>query len=227
MAFLCLCASVTKVTRSRQTVKLTLYHRAETLRALIYRRLIHRTEPNRPHISSDISISNSVETKRNKCALNYRRARPSTSEFLLTASEPSRPFPTRPTRLAPRQCISAPPVRGVLRLVRSGRKGFFRQKAQQGAFCWNIYDNRQQNKRDSPRNMGFAAARTAKTPQQRPESAPHFWPANSKCAPERATRYLQGSESRHLHGIARGHPALRRSSQAACRIPAVAVLHRS
>jgi len=60
------CASVTKVTRSRQTVKLTLYHRTETLRALIYRRLIHRTEPNRPHISSDISISNSVETKRNQ-----------------------------------------------------------------------------------------------------------------------------------------------------------------
>ena len=36
-----------------QTVKLTLDHRAETLPALIYRRLIHRTEPNRPHISSD------------------------------------------------------------------------------------------------------------------------------------------------------------------------------
>lgn len=62
-----------------QTVKLTLYHRAKTLRALIYRRLIHRTEPNRPHISSDISISNSVDTKRNKCALNYRRARPQSS----------------------------------------------------------------------------------------------------------------------------------------------------
>ena len=57
------CASVTKVTRSRQTVKLTLYHRTEILRALIYRRLIHRTEPNRPHISSDISISNSVRDK--------------------------------------------------------------------------------------------------------------------------------------------------------------------
>ena len=55
--------SVTKVTRSRQTVKLTLHHRTEALVALIYRRLIHRTEPNRPHISSDISISNSVRDK--------------------------------------------------------------------------------------------------------------------------------------------------------------------
>jgi len=60
---------LTKLTRSRQTVKLTLYHRTEILRALIYRRLIHRTEPNRPHISSDISISNSVETKVTRCAL--------------------------------------------------------------------------------------------------------------------------------------------------------------
>ncbi|MBS8271442.1 hypothetical protein DYI26_22445 [Halomonas litopenaei] len=50
-------------------MKLTLYHRTEILRALIYRRLIHRTEPNRPHISSDISISNSVETKTTRCAL--------------------------------------------------------------------------------------------------------------------------------------------------------------
>ena len=47
-------------------MKLTLYHRTEILRALIYRRLIHRTEPNRPHISSDISISNNVETKQYK-----------------------------------------------------------------------------------------------------------------------------------------------------------------
>ncbi|WP_218588278.1 hypothetical protein, partial [Loktanella atrilutea] len=35
-------------------------------KSAIYRRLIHRTEPNRPHISSDITISNSVEAKRNK-----------------------------------------------------------------------------------------------------------------------------------------------------------------
>jgi hypothetical protein len=47
-------------------VKLTPHHRTEILEALIYRRLIHRTEPNRPHISSDISISNNVETKQHK-----------------------------------------------------------------------------------------------------------------------------------------------------------------
>ncbi|MFQ3252926.1 MAG: hypothetical protein ACI9U6_001215, partial [Loktanella salsilacus] len=31
-------------------------------RGAIYRRLIHRTEPNRPHISSDTKFSNSVGT---------------------------------------------------------------------------------------------------------------------------------------------------------------------
>lgn len=34
-------------------------------------------------------------------------------------------FPLRPARLAPRWCISAPPVRGVLRLVAGTRKPFF------------------------------------------------------------------------------------------------------
>ena len=82
-----------------QTVKLTLYHRAETLRALIYRRLIHRTEPNRPHISSDISISKSVETN-----INWMRqlflARPANliSEFSrVSLAEPTVSSSSRPS----------------------------------------------------------------------------------------------------------------------------------
>jgi hypothetical protein len=115
-----------------QTVKLTLYHRAKTLRALIYRRLIHRTEPNRPHISSDISISNSVETKRNKCALNYRRARPQSS---IISSYRLRTFQTVPD---PSNPSSAPTLHlcaaggGVLRLLHPARKGFFQERC---IFC--------------------------------------------------------------------------------------------
>ena len=103
-------------------MKLTLYHRTEILRALIYRRLIHRTEPNRPHISSDISISNSVETKRNQMRPNFlARLACSVSVFSLAPR-------CRLARLAPRWCIAAPPVRGVLRLVAHTRNPFFQEK---------------------------------------------------------------------------------------------------
>jgi len=124
------CASVTKVTRSRQTVKLTLYHRTEALRALIYRRLIHRTEPNRPHISSDISISNSVETKRNKMRPKLV-ARPACNISVFSLAPRCRlpRFRFRPARLAPRRYSLAPPVRGVLRLVADTRNPFFEKNS--------------------------------------------------------------------------------------------------
>ena len=107
-------------------MKLTLYDRTEVLRALIYRRLIHRTEPNRPHISSDISISNSVETKRNQMRPNsLARLACIISVFRLASR-------CRVARLAPRRCLLAPPVRGVLRLVAETRNPFFREKC---IFC--------------------------------------------------------------------------------------------
>ena len=103
-------------------MKLTLYHRTEVLRALIYRRLIHRTEPNRPHISSDISISNNVETKRNQMRpISLARLACSISVFSLAPRG-------RLARLAPRQCLLAPPVRGVLRLLTHTRNPFFQEK---------------------------------------------------------------------------------------------------
>ncbi len=58
-------------------------------------------------------------------------ARPAsfTSEFLSCVSSRSAAFPLCPARLAPRRCISAPPVKGVLRLVTDARKSFFCEKA--------------------------------------------------------------------------------------------------
>ena len=111
-------------------MKLTLYHRTEVLRALIYRRLIHRTEPNRPHISSDISISNSVETKRNQMRPN------SLARLACIISVFSLASRCRVARLAPRWCLLAPPVRGVLRLVTGTRNPFFREKC---IFCAGPY----------------------------------------------------------------------------------------
>jgi len=55
---------VSSETESRQTVKLTLYHRNKIPKSVDIQTLIHRTEPNRPHISSDIAMSKSVETKK-------------------------------------------------------------------------------------------------------------------------------------------------------------------
>ncbi|WP_144430524.1 hypothetical protein, partial [Jannaschia donghaensis] len=55
--------SVSKETETLQTVKLTPNHRTETLLARYTNVLIHRTEPNRPHISSDISNVKELEAK--------------------------------------------------------------------------------------------------------------------------------------------------------------------
>lgn len=56
-------------------------------------------------------------------------ARPAsfTSEFLSCVSSRSVAFPLCPARLAPRQRVSAPPVKGVLRLLAETRKPFFRK----------------------------------------------------------------------------------------------------
>ena len=88
----------------------------------IYRRLIHRTEPNRPHISSDISNFKERRDKSDWMRPNFL-ARPACiiSVFSLASRCPV-------ARLAPRQSVSARPVRGVLRLWTGTRKCFFREK---------------------------------------------------------------------------------------------------
>ena len=51
-------------------------------RSAIYRRLIHRMNQGRPHISSDISdVKQRERQKPDQCALTCRRARPSTSRI--------------------------------------------------------------------------------------------------------------------------------------------------
>ncbi len=53
--------------------------------------------------------------------------RPITSDLFLRLVAVCLRFRFRVARLAPRWCISAPPVRGVLRLVRGTRKCFFEE----------------------------------------------------------------------------------------------------
>jgi len=68
--FLSVVLRVSKETESRQTVKLTLHHRAETLEALICRHLIHRMNQCRPHISSDTcDVKERERQKPDQCAL--------------------------------------------------------------------------------------------------------------------------------------------------------------
>ncbi len=64
------------------------------------------------------------------CALTSL-ARPAsiTSDLFLRLVAVCLRFRFRVARLAPRWCISAPPVRGVLRLVRGARKCFFEENA--------------------------------------------------------------------------------------------------
>ena len=82
-------------------------------------------EPNRPHISSDISISKSVETKITEMRPIFL-ARPASIPRIFSALDPfASPLPS--ARLAPRWCISAPPVRGVLSLTPNTRNPFFQQ----------------------------------------------------------------------------------------------------
>ena len=93
--------------------------------------LIHRFEPNRPHISSVISISKSVEpgsseTKSTGCALTFWRAPPYLPQCLL----PRVPLERRsvvPSGVP--LCASAPPVRGYLRFTAEPRNPFFRKSS--------------------------------------------------------------------------------------------------
>ena len=77
------------------------------------------------HISLQIlSISKSVETKATGCALTFWRAPPVLSLFSFCVSLPA---VSSVARLAPRWCITAPPVKGCLRRVAKTRKPFFHE----------------------------------------------------------------------------------------------------
>ena len=102
-------------------MKLTPYHRTEILKALIYRRLIHRTEPKPPtYLFRYINVKKRGD-KNYKMRQTYP-ARPAcrVSEF----SQLPNPGISAPTRPLHPQSIAARPVRGVLRLLNKSRKGF-------------------------------------------------------------------------------------------------------
>jgi hypothetical protein len=82
--------------------------------------MIHRTEPNRPHISSDSINVKERETKNQTHAPTSQRTRQAPNLRISVRVRPRRvfggPFST-----------SAPPVRGYLRIGARGRKGLFRE----------------------------------------------------------------------------------------------------
>ena len=120
---------VSEKPKAVQTVKLTPVIGSDP-RVVSYRRDIQTfdpsNEPNRPHISSVLAISKSVETNMTGCALASWRAPPVVPLifFLRLVAVPAVSGVSRPSG-AP-WCISAPPVRGVLRLVTEARNPFFR-----------------------------------------------------------------------------------------------------
>ena len=98
---------LTKLTRSRPNSEADTGSSLKTLSARRYqrdmKRLIHRNEPNRPHISSDISISNNVETiKTEMRPIVLARPASITSDFLLRRVAPSAsPLPDGPSGAPP------------------------------------------------------------------------------------------------------------------------------
>jgi hypothetical protein len=84
--------------------------------------LIHRHEPNRPHISSDTNFSKSVEAKPTGSAKLPSATRQSYLRYFLPHPAPEHPLlpGPRPNR------ASAPPVKGLLRLHPKSRNPLFR-----------------------------------------------------------------------------------------------------
>ena len=95
--FLCFSCFSTKGTESRQTVKLTLYHRTKVLRARYVQTLIHRNEPNRPHISSVIQQCQRATSKMPTSEVKNRTVTPISQR---TAC---------PTSKMPQSLLSVPP----------------------------------------------------------------------------------------------------------------------
>jgi len=124
----CLCFWFHQKPKAVQTVKLTLHHRVAPSSAIYVQLFVHRMNQT-AHISLQISsMSKNVgaktpETKSTNCALTYGAARIIHPEF----------FPVRSSRAPLRRPVpcpssaSAPPVKGVLRLVPDTRNPFFAQ----------------------------------------------------------------------------------------------------
>ena len=105
-------------------MKLTLYHRAETLRAR-YARSDPSIGPNRPHISSVIINVKERRDKTYRMRPNLTRRAPPALPLFFVVRLVAVPFPSGPSG-AP-SCASAPPVKGYLRIGRCTRNPFFQE----------------------------------------------------------------------------------------------------
>ncbi|SFD83087.1 hypothetical protein SAMN04488523_1031, partial [Sulfitobacter brevis] len=126
--FLFVVLSVTKVTRSRPNSEADTTSSLNTKCASLvarYEEVDPSNEPNRPHISSDIKFSKSVETKETKMRRNFQRAPPRIPLILFSTFRTKPPLRSfRLTRPAPRVCMFASPVKAYLRLVAQTRNPF-------------------------------------------------------------------------------------------------------
>ncbi|ATF17275.1 hypothetical protein PhaeoP128_00615 [Phaeobacter gallaeciensis] len=135
------CAWFQKKPKPNKTVKLTLYHRTEVLRAR-YTDVDPSNEPNRPHISSDIINVKEHTSRDNNQQMRQIPDAPADQNPINATVFPMRPTisPARPSASPPRfpsnpasppsrpvcpRSASAPPVKGVLSPVAQSRKRFF------------------------------------------------------------------------------------------------------
>jgi len=118
---ICLMYIVSKETKSIQDSEADTTSSGRNPSSVDIQTLIHRNEPNRPHISSVIKFSKSVETKSTESANLPSATRQS---YLRVYSRfPSSSFRSIPFRVP--TSASAAPVKGLLRLVAQARNPFF------------------------------------------------------------------------------------------------------
>ena len=122
--FLCLLCLVSKETEAEQDSEADTTSSNLRPSSVDIQTLIHRNEPNRPHISSVIKFSKSVETKSTESAKLPSATRQSYLRISIRLTSPS--FRSTPFRVP--ATASAAPVKGYLRVSPESRKGFFTEK---------------------------------------------------------------------------------------------------
>ena len=119
---------VSSETESRTNSEADTLSSSRSPKSAIYRRLIHRMNQGRPHISSDISdVKQRERQKPDQCALTFGAPARQPLECLAasSASAPRLRLAAAPSG-AP-SCASAPPVKGLLRIPPDTRNPFFRK----------------------------------------------------------------------------------------------------
>ena len=120
---ICLMYIVSKETKSIQDSEADTTSSGRNPSSVDIQTLIHRHEPNRPHISSDTNFSKSVEAKPTGSAKLPSATRQSYLRYFLPPHNPEH----QPRHVPRPNNTSAPPVKGLLRLRPKSRKRFFSQ----------------------------------------------------------------------------------------------------